>query len=623
MNQPQQQQQHAPHHNNSNNSISTYDLNKQNCTCEHWNSLQTSLQNAHKSKVQIELCLHRLRQEEHGLVCLAMQAERQRVYMQSQYDMMMTTMRRRSEEEKIARRAKEGLIIRQRQLEGTELFYFDEHRSSIIDNDDDDNDVDDLTIRKCLQIASVSTLPNVKVDVVEDLSLKRTLTESLSRESLQSLVARIFPSSRHRHNSESVQKTTSQIASSSLVAISNCPIVSTPTTCNPPPIVDWQRLRGPNHLVFSVLPYNFPPELSVQALSIYAVLRTMSLTLLVSPFTPVAFLRALSLRMPSSLLNEIHEALLRLLFANLQEKSLDTKKGKIVAPFSVDKPLFPGLERRNWRYIDEMTWPLFLSDYSDMKRYQYVNDERVFMFEDLSDNDSHNKTDQRLSEAFDDEDDEGGSISVSDADEVSDDDMKQHPRPAQSMPKRSRYDIVQDKESLCLKRSKMDDNPFEQLQPVISTENESVSLPVSFQVPSYPGNQLKTVAHEHPRKKGRNYRRLLHSIEKTTTGVEDSDNTAESIPFIEAICQLRNKNYHLLTLKQKLEILEFLVDELLQIIPIKTILHSRVVELTSDYSEVFHNEPTKEDLKGIVNVDGCVACGEEGALICCDGCGMY
>jgi len=68
----------------------------------------------------------------------------------------------------------------------------------------------------------------------------------------------------------------------------------------------------------SDLPQGFPPELAFRALAAYATIRTLSLELRVSPFTPNVFLRALYLPYPNRLLGRIHTAILRILLCNLQ-----------------------------------------------------------------------------------------------------------------------------------------------------------------------------------------------------------------------------------------------------------------------------------------------------------------
>jgi len=62
------------------------------------------------------------------------------------------------------------------------------------------------------------------------------------------------------------------------------------------------------------LPGDFPPELSFRSLAAYSLLRTLSIQLRLSPFTPNSFLRALYLPVPTRLSGEIHVALLRTLF---------------------------------------------------------------------------------------------------------------------------------------------------------------------------------------------------------------------------------------------------------------------------------------------------------------------
>ena len=60
------------------------------------------------------------------------------------------------------------------------------------------------------------------------------------------------------------------------------------------------------------LPGDFPPELSFRALAAYSLLRTLSLQLRLSPFTPNVFLRALYLPYPNKLMGQVHVSLLQL-----------------------------------------------------------------------------------------------------------------------------------------------------------------------------------------------------------------------------------------------------------------------------------------------------------------------
>ena len=60
------------------------------------------------------------------------------------------------------------------------------------------------------------------------------------------------------------------------------------------------------NLSASTVPGGFPNDLTYRALSAYALLRTLSVQLRLSPFTPIAFLRALYLPFPNKLLGQVH-----------------------------------------------------------------------------------------------------------------------------------------------------------------------------------------------------------------------------------------------------------------------------------------------------------------------------
>ncbi len=131
------------------------------------------------------------------------------------------------------------------------------------------------------------------------------------------------------------------------------------------------------------IPSAFPKELTFRALAAYTTLRTLSLTLRVSPFTPHAFLRALSLPCECPFLNKIHVQILRNLFAHkdvgrydvrgdgrsrtrLQIPMVTTKKKEeaIVSEYLArrdnDQHIHGG---ENLALLNQHTWPLFYMDY--------------------------------------------------------------------------------------------------------------------------------------------------------------------------------------------------------------------------------------------------------------------
>jgi hypothetical protein len=132
----------------------------------------------------------------------------------------------------------------------------------------------------------------------------------------------------------------------------------------------------------SELPAGFPAELAYRALAAYATIRTLSLKLRLSPFTPNVFLRALHLPLPTRLLGQIHVALLRLLLPNLgQHYHWGSATGNSSSSTNPLKrfPWLPTPKKRkldglrwplragdNLAYLDPFTWPLFLDDYAHL-----------------------------------------------------------------------------------------------------------------------------------------------------------------------------------------------------------------------------------------------------------------
>eukprot|EP00536_Pseudo-nitzschia_multiseries_P002047 jgi/Psemu1/283452/fgenesh1_pg.27_\ len=124
----------------------------------------------------------------------------------------------------------------------------------------------------------------------------------------------------------------------------------------------------PQDLSSCELPGDFPRELSFRAMAAYSLLRTLSIQLRLSPFTPNAFLRALYLPVPNPLLGEIHVALLRVLFAQKLKNMGYSYKASgggvgVHKRRQTDNIRWPLLAGDNLTHLDGYSWPLFYDDY--------------------------------------------------------------------------------------------------------------------------------------------------------------------------------------------------------------------------------------------------------------------
>jgi len=143
------------------------------------------------------------------------------------------------------------------------------------------------------------------------------------------------------------------------------------------PAKPLHELKGPDHLAASFMPPNFPPELSFRALSAYSLIRSLSLPLRLSPFTPSSFLRGLLFPVPSNLISEIHLGLLRYLFASIKFGNYDAR-GNYSKEGSGGKKLRGG---HNLNYMEGSTWTLFLEDYVELSIEKFLADDDLTFFQ--------------------------------------------------------------------------------------------------------------------------------------------------------------------------------------------------------------------------------------------------
>jgi hypothetical protein len=145
-----------------------------------------------------------------------------------------------------------------------------------------------------------------------------------------------------------------------------------------------RQIHSVSSLDFGKLPGDFDPDLSYRALAAYSLLRTLSVQLRLSPFSPNVFLRALYLPYPNQLLGDIHVALLRILLPSLGQgytfRSSSTAK-PISKRRTIDNLRLPLLAGDNLTMLDGLSWPLFCDDYCHLTADR--------MWESLKDEESH------------------------------------------------------------------------------------------------------------------------------------------------------------------------------------------------------------------------------------------
>ena len=127
-----------------------------------------------------------------------------------------------------------------------------------------------------------------------------------------------------------------------------------------------QKAREKDNLSACDFPGDFPPELRYRALAAYSLLRTLSVHLRLSPFTPNVFLRALFLPYPNRLSGQIHVAILRVLMPQLEMGYSYKARGGavgVVKKRPLDGIRWPLRAGDNLTFLDGVSWPLFYDDY--------------------------------------------------------------------------------------------------------------------------------------------------------------------------------------------------------------------------------------------------------------------
>ncbi|CAN0070518.1 unnamed protein product [Ectocarpus sp. 6 AP-2014] len=119
----------------------------------------------------------------------------------------------------------------------------------------------------------------------------------------------------------------------------------------------WQRRVGeeeasnPGEAAGPPLPFGFVPRLVHRALGAYALIRTFSRPFRLTPASSVSFLRALSLRLRTPLLDAIHCELLRRVLCLLRGRAGNWAKSSAAQ------------RELDWKYLDQVTWPAYFVEF--------------------------------------------------------------------------------------------------------------------------------------------------------------------------------------------------------------------------------------------------------------------
>lgn len=425
-------------------------------------------------------------------------------------------------------------------------------------------------------------------------------------------------------------------------------------------------LEGPSHLLASVTPGAFPKDLTFRALSVYSTIRTLSIILRISPFTPNAFLRALSLPIHSTLLGEIHASILKLLFAyyelgvyhnrgdGLSKLKLPSRRQDdgIADYIARKKTLFPNAGE-NLLYLNHLTWPLYLLDYAENveadpeselnstllegdriedvlvskeianlktpemnHHFMYSSSPGAYMFVQTPINASFSTTG-----AISNVTSVGNYVTPLNDMDIKDNSQQMDHNSDQAFSSLSGpheqngsndtvviNELINKKRKNALQDGFINDQCFE-----ATTKRQRVHEAIDRFLSEQP--DLSKVENSN------SFKDNSVTIDKE----DDCGEVREDVRIYEdslkrdILKPLRSTPYATLSTENKLNILEYIIDELVDTAFVKHQIDSRH-NISFQQSHLYGKLPNSQQLANLVNEDECLVCEMEGDLICCDGC---